>query len=335
MQRADPRPQTPVSEFTGYLRDFIDLFLYESPYWRADFTNPFFYTGARNVRWLESSDALRDFNRRVLQIASMVTVVVLALGALLAWSSFDIVPFLLLVTGVSLLAGVAVDAFCVYYGAYSVRALQRGVMLDLIRTTNVHAPTVMHARLRVARLYAWRPFFMLAVSRMVIVLLWGLILAESLLEPLAVGVSLSAAEQIQFRGVVMGLYLGASVFLLSEPFWRYRAMTAVGVLQAIRRADDTRLWFGAALQVIGFYLWQGAVIVGGYLVAMFSLAFMDFGRVTAYLVPSDTALIPFVSGMLAVLVPALYMLVVRQSQIRFASNDTLRDDSYLIFQGYD
>lgn len=338
MQRADPRPYTPVNEARGYLRDLIDLFLYQSPYWQADFANPFFYTGARNVRWLNSPDALRRFNHRVLQVAGGVLAAALLIGALL-WraSGADFISTsLMLVTLVSLLSGVAVDVFCVYYGAQSVRALQRGVMLDLIRTTNAHAPTVMHARLAVARLYAWRPFFMLAASRLVVVLLWGVSIVIELLTPMPQAQGSFTAHQIaQLRGTTLGAYILVSVLLLAEPYWRYRAMTAVGVLQAIRRKSETRLWLSNVNRVLGFYLWQATVLVGGYVVTMFAGVVLDFGRLTVYLSQSESLVIPFVAGVLSPLVLLPYLLVIRQSQVGFASDDTLRDESYRMFQGYD
>lgn len=300
------------------IRWFIGLFHYDTPYDHPEAAHPLFAVAARRVRWVNSPDALRGYQRRA---AWGVSAVVLGVGALLTvlfWLGdmrlvSAMFTSLLILIGASVVIGLLVDFFCVLYGMNSVSSLDDADMSDFLRVTAVNPLTLMAARLRLARLYAWRAFILLALMRMTLLAMLAGAVVVGLLA-LSTDADWHIDELLLAVGAALGGMVTITVFLLREPYWRYHAMTAIGVQQAAEHLNPFRRAVFVVLAVIGFWMLQGMVLLmGGYAmgmgVAMLGAILMSLTDV--YLPDVVIGGIVLVIMLVAALLPLAYLWIVR------------------------
>ena len=60
-------------------------------------------------------------------------------------------------------------------------------------------------------------------------------------------------------GLLIGLPVAGWIFLLREPYWRYRAFTEMGVRQASRFDNIYRVWWRVGLAWLGMWAALGAI----------------------------------------------------------------------------
>jgi hypothetical protein len=230
---------------------------------------------------------------------------------------------LLALTGVSMVIGLGVDFFCLLYGVNSMAALHDRGMTDFLRVTTVDPLLLVTARVRLARLYAWRMFFVLAAVRCVLLA----ILAVAAVVALAavIGTRYDARGTAFLLGAALGGMTSATVFMLREPYWRYHAMTAIGVQQAAEHPNPFSRFVWTVLAVVGFWVVQGVVLLmGGYAVGMGGAVLF---AVLLSLREIDTPIISavvFVVMLVGSLLPLLYLLVMRQIMLDYVPGRSLR-----------
>jgi len=228
---------------------------YETPHEGEGTRDPLYYTHARRVAWVGDHARLRRFNRQVLRITAYLSVPLVLLAIFVIsvdpLALFTINMFLFLLT---LLISLVIDFFCMLYGVNSIRQLNHDDTLEFIRVTTVSPTALMTARVRLARLYAWRPLFIFIGLRLLLGMLWLLSWFTALWQ-------MVSAPQLQEQPMTLGILLcvpiPAIIFLLREPYWRYLALTEIGVRVAARLENDFRTWTRLLLRWLG----MSAVVV--------------------------------------------------------------------------
>ncbi len=219
--------------------------------------NPLFMLESRRVRWGESGRTLLRYNgRRVTAICAVLTLIwlLLAIGDREQAASAD---FTLLLLAVSLLAALALDYTSMSAALRSINSEVVSGRWDLLRLTALSGAQIVAAKHGAAQVRVWRVMALIVGLQIVVSLtiICGVLLLLIRDQFLAYFVPSELATAV--TGQLM-LVAGCIVFVI-EPFWRMRAVTALGVAISARAHHPTSAVLSATGAVAALWLTQGLV----------------------------------------------------------------------------
>ncbi len=137
---------------------------------------------------------------------------------------------------------------------------------DLVRLTALHEQGIVRAKHNVAQLQAWRPTVIMAAIRFAGV--WIYLISYFLLPGVLLGDSalLTSRFNVMFQapleGVLVGLIsLCAAAIYIFEPFWRMKAMTALGLTISSYVLDGPLAMLSALGAIFAVWLGQALVLL--------------------------------------------------------------------------
>jgi hypothetical protein len=270
--------------------------LYATPFDQIDPRNPLFLYGARRFRWANR------IRRASLRWAGLAGGIVLALwllailgaagssavygaspsrynsaayGVMSASSSFWGIAFV-----VSIGADVLLDMVCLAATVNAISGEITGGRWDLLRLSSLRSFEIIDAQHGLGQLRAWRFMAVIVGARVAVVLIAGL---QAFALPMLLYNDTSVSGLFGYFGLIGWLViLTFGVFFLVyivEPFWRMRAMTALGLAISARVASLTSGLLAGFGAIVGVWVVQ-AIIMGvvlGVCVFVLSLFFVLCG----------------------------------------------------------
>ena len=212
-------------------------------------------------------------NHRLLATVLLVAVLIISayIALIVVTNTLDVQSLVVGLFWVSMTAACLTplfDGFYLMYGVNSLRSLFRSKMYDLLRISTISPAAIIATRLHVARLYAWRMFFVIFCVRVILVVLWLLLACGRLIGTLASS-NANIVETLIQSGFMTSAGISAAYFYIYEPYWRYQTVTAIGLRQAAQHRRMIGIVTWSALTIIGFWIFQiGAWLVGGYIIGI-------------------------------------------------------------------
>jgi hypothetical protein len=239
-------------------------------------THPLFQFDARRIRW---ANRPRAASIRVI-LFSMLRLSVLWLvftGLFFASVSYFNNPFdrfhsaggnvLVLFILVSIPLGALLDFVALLLSLNSITSDMVAGRWDLLRLTSLSTEGIVAAKHAISQTRCWRPMLMLIGTRLGILALGGLLL---LLAAYSYGVGIQLRTFEEFYAFLCLMILCA-VYVI-EPYWRMKAMTAVGVAISSLNRSTANAMLGAFGSLIGAWILQ-VLVVGGALYVTGNLMF--------------------------------------------------------------
>jgi hypothetical protein len=241
--------------------------------------NPLFNLEVRRIRWGVSEKHLWRFSARWLIIVSAIVLPLWLLSALPNPVRTGVNDFVLLLVIISFLAGLALDYTCMAAALGSINGELSAGRWDLLRLTSLTIPQIIAAKHGAAQLRAWRMMILVMGLRLAIWLVLGINFVLLLSQPWGLGMTTVEA----FTTLVAALML-ALLFLIFviEPFWRMRAVTALGVAISARARHSTSGVLAAGGFVAALWLGQGFVVVAVMLAISMTLLPLGALETAAY-----------------------------------------------------
>jgi hypothetical protein len=164
---------------------------------------------------------------------------------------------------------------------------------DLLRLTTLSTEGMVAAKHAISQTRCWRPMLMLVGTRLGIIALVVLLL---LLAAVAYGgtIQIRRLEDIYYFFCIVVL---CAVYVI-EPYWRMKAMTAVGVAISALNRSTTSAMLGAFGSLIGMWILQVLVVGGAMYVTVVLLTNGASGSSTIAAVCNVTLLIAVFVGTL-------------------------------------
>ncbi len=265
--------------------------------------HPVFVRDVRRARWGVSPDDLRRYSWRVALITQVVIVLVWLL--LIALFFFSAPPYIrngetfLFVTSfnaagllmaATILAGLVLDFASMQAAVHSISGEVNARRWDLLRLTALHVQGIARAKYAVAQLRVWRMTVIMVSARVAAV--WIMVLIYFVLPPLMLGPyafdHLAAFLAAPLQNIVLlGIGVFTAIVYILEPYWRMKAMTALGMMISTYELNTAlamlagagvifavlllqlmiaaSLMFGLGLLVTPFFIAGSALLVLGYL----------------------------------------------------------------------
>lgn len=211
---------------------------------------PIFRYATRRLRWANTPAAL---TRYLVVITAIASAALLLLWGLVVWIQLQAMQVCLVqsnyycegdvfggtgtVVTIAILAAVGagwlMDFACVFAAFNSIRGRVNSAHWDLLRLTPMQRETIIEAEYSVAQARAWRSLSMVLGLRIAALVL---LLAQVLLLPPAIERAGGQVYNSTYADpglflIVVGFILFFAVYLV-EPFWRMRAVTALGLAVA-------------------------------------------------------------------------------------------------------
>lgn len=247
-----------------------------SPYRAISADQPLFALELRRVRWGGSTELLRRGTWRWLALSVM--------GTLIAWAALMLAFYdgsyryfyhrtdaLVILFFAALAANLIFDGMAMRASVGSISGDLDAGRWDLLRLTLLNEHTIVGAKLTIARIRSWRGWivvFGMRIGVVLIVFIQGGIVPFFYGEPrssLFVGIAESLMDEPLNTTLWLGALLTFTVGYLVEPFWRLRAMTALGVWLSTWTRSGAVSWLMALFAVFVVWLTQamlGFVVIG-------------------------------------------------------------------------
>lgn len=242
--------------------------------------HPIFVRDARRVHWGVSPDDLRRYSWRIALITQVVMLLVwLLLIALLFFStppymrgsetflfvtSFNAAGLLMAVT---VLAGLVLDFASMQAAVHSISGEVNARRWDLLRLTALHVQGIASAKYAVAQLRVWRMMVIMVSAR--VAAIWIMLLIYFVLPPLMLGsyafdhLAAFFAAPLE-NTVLLGIGVLTAIIYVLEPYWRMKAMTAMGMMVSTYELN-TALAMLAGVGII-FAVWLLQLIIAASLI---------------------------------------------------------------------
>ena len=238
--------------------------------------HPLYKIEYKQVRWAKTLPTFRTVSLRVVLISALLTIVV---WLLLTWIHAQTFPYynyyiswgsemFLIVIALSFLVGIVLDFMCMSASADAINSDVANGRWDLLRLTALNEQGILSAKHAISQLRCWRT----------ILVMFGLRLGVSIVGLLLVFVPSLRYANFDAYSVVMLLIIGLmlAVYVL-EPFWRARALTALGIYVSSLNRSSSGTFLTAFFALFIVWLLQSAVIGA----AMFGVTWIAIGLSTA------------------------------------------------------
>ena len=240
--------------------------------------NPLFALESRRVYWGGSEQLLFRYSRRWILFICPPLLVVGLLLAVLNSDSLSAGDFIVLLFAISLIASLPFDFTSVSTSIGSINSEISAGRWDLLRLTSLRAQQIIAAKHGAAQLRAWRWMIRIIALRIAVALMifYALVYVVAS-DDLSYYAFPSQNLFIQDVLISVIVILGLLIYIL-EPFWRMRAVTALGVAISARWQHSM-----SALAAVGaiFALWlvQGFIILAlglGISLLIFPLSLLEY-----------------------------------------------------------
>ncbi len=235
-----------------------------TPHFRLS-QNPLFALEVRRVRWGVSTEIMLQRGRLWLTVTCTALFSLWLLILLIGGGGFDSenpsLVILFLLFGASFMAALALDFTCMAAAIGSVgREIVSG-RWDLLRLTLLRIDQIVAAKHGAAQTRAWRLMTLLIGARLAITAMIIISLVMMFLRDQSYGFY-QYSPILLFRDlVVYGFIALACLVYVIEPFWRTRAVTALGVAISARTQQHAFGVLAALAAVMALWLAQGCVLL--------------------------------------------------------------------------
>lgn len=237
----------------------MKLFYRLTPHFRLS-SNPLFAHETRRIRHAESAKSLIDYSILIIAAACAVLLLAWLLFSLAdgqPGNGFGATELLALFFGISLLAAVALDYYCMMSSVGSINSEISAGRWDLLRLTTLESQQIVAAKYGAAQLRAWRVMALVVALRIAVVLMAGASLVRLAFEDVqrfsTLDMPLPAFLLLILTAVACAL------FYVVEPFWRMRTVTALGLAVSARVGHTVSSVVFAVGALGAFWLAQGFV----------------------------------------------------------------------------
>ena len=203
----------------------------------------------------------------------------------------------------SVLAGLAVDFRAMTAGVPVISSEITSGRYELIRLTTVSPVQVIVSKYALARVRAWRITARVMWARALLAVL-GLALLVWLW--FSTGVGATPFDLLYAGGLLLVGACAAVVFVI-EPYWRMKAITALGVALSARVINGVSATLASALALLAFWFVQLVGVVALTFLLSSTLIFIAFGGVVLLV------LVPLALGVLGAVVYGFYSMIQRIS----------------------
>ncbi|HVU11580.1 MAG TPA: hypothetical protein VHD90_09890 [Phototrophicaceae bacterium] len=230
------------------------------------------------MRWGGSAEIMLRRGRSWLALTCVALFSIWLLVLLIGGGGFDsenpslIIMFLCF--GASFMAGLALDFTCM---AAAIGGVGREIVSgrwDLLRLTLLRLDQVVAAKHGAAQTHAWRWMALLIGTRLAISLMLLVTVLITFFQEHPFGLAELAASPAlltQYLALFLVIVLLGLVFSV-EPFWRMRAVTALGVAISTRTQQHAVGVLAALAAIMAIWLAQGFIILTIFMFASFLLA---------------------------------------------------------------
>ncbi|MEP7290877.1 MAG: hypothetical protein ABI835_03790 [Chloroflexota bacterium] len=222
--------------------------------------NPLFDFEAGRIRRAASAKTLIDYSIRLTVIVCFVLLLIWLLLELTnrsSWLYFGAgIDFLHLLLALSLLASLVLDFFSMSNAFGSISTEITAGRWELLRLTTIPSKQIVAAKYGTAQLRAWRTMTLVIAVRLAVLLIFVLTIANLIVQyPNTLN---TGAPLFLILALAVACVAVAGVFLI-EPFWRMRAVTALGIAISTRVRQPVSGILVAVGTVAAFWLVQGMV----------------------------------------------------------------------------
>lgn len=254
---------------TRFMSQFFAFF--PTPFTALMLQHPLFRLDSRRVRWVSSQENLRRFSMRVLVGVHAVFLLLWVMVALSSgrerWALLGNTNVLIaLLSALSFFASIALDFVSVGAALYSINRDMLDGRWELLRISGLRPEGIAAAKHAAAQLRAWRTMIPVIGLRLAAVSLWIVlpIMAEFTsgnLDRYLDGVSASIAYDPPLW--LLGLVIAATVAVvyMVEPYWRMKAMTAVGLAVSSYVLDAAMARLAGMALIVAVWISQGLILI--------------------------------------------------------------------------
>lgn len=215
------------------------------------------------------------YSRRWLVIVSTLAAMLWLVSALPNPVRYGINDFVLGLGVVSLLASLALDYTCMAASLGSVKGELSAGRWDLLRLTTLTAAQIVASKHGVAQLRVWRMMILIIGLRAGIWLILGVNFVFVFFRPRGLGLTLEESLLTLAATVMLAAVL---LIYIVEPFWRARAVTALGVAISARTRHGSSAVLAAGGSVAALWLGQGFIAIAmmiGFTLLLLPLASLE------------------------------------------------------------
>lgn len=246
------------------------------PFAQISLDNPVFRYAVRTIRWVRGIEQFKNQSRNIIVLMVLLA---FAWWLLLVWVNWaDCGSYWCAHTGgeivlsitafVSIAGAVLLDFICMVTSLNSIGMEFTRGRWDLLRLTPLRPDAIIGAKHVITQIRSWRAFMALLGARIATVLL---ALAQAFVlpavfdyyNPLADLGEFFVTEPFLSTFVLVNIVIFTVVYLI-EPFWRMRAMTALGISLSARFRNLTTASL-VALAAIGL-VWLSQVVIMGFII---------------------------------------------------------------------
>jgi hypothetical protein len=220
--------------------------------------NPLFALETRRVRWGHSAKTLVDYSILLVSAVCVIVVLVWLLSRLNTRYLSPYTDTMRLIVAFSLILSLLLDYRCMTTAVGSINGEIAARRWDLLRLTALENPQIVAAKYGATQVRVWRLMVLIIGSRLAAALTFGLSMFLDVLT--------GYGWNTQPRGAVISTLIGQAVLVffaalfIIEPFWRMRAVTALGMAISARARERATSVLAAVGVLAAFWLVQGIII---------------------------------------------------------------------------
>lgn len=283
---------------------------------RRQWDNPLFRSQVRLIKWGSSWGRMHDGTLYwALHVALLIFGTWLALMLFLRvvtlganglpqnWLLLYSQNFWAVAMGASLLTSLAVDFRSIAAGMPAISEEIVSGRYELIRLTSISPVDVLVAKYAVARVRAWRITARLMWARALLAV-FGLALLAWQWFTTGVG---STIFDLFYAGAALVIGMCGAVVFVLEPYWRMKAVTALGVAVSARILNGVSASLASGLALLAFWFGQMVGVVALSFLLSFGMVFLAFGGAVGLV------LIPFAFAVIGGVMYGFYSMIQRMS----------------------